>query len=60
MGNCCGNPKSSYLIYSNGDFYIGKTKNNLPHGSGILICKEHATICEGNFQYGKLHGKAIL
>ena len=42
--------------------YHGETKNNQPHGSGMMIDRSKVPIMcfQGNFQNGLMHGKGTL
>lgn len=47
-----------YVEYENGNTYVGKLKNYLPVGKGVIVYADDSYIV-GSFKNGKLHGKAI-
>lgn len=53
-----GNYKFESIEYSNGDIYLGETKNGQPHGIGIYIWQEGHTWC-GNWSNGQGNGVGL-
>ncbi|MBL7035920.1 MAG: hypothetical protein ISR93_09275 [SAR324 cluster bacterium] len=46
--------------FVNGDYYVGKFKERLPHGQGILWIEKRKSKYVGNFRYGFYSGEGTI